>query len=81
MTKLNHDSSYRIDETDQTRPDLGGVLDEGVVNHMRYKLPDITCGHAVLQMAYREYRPLFRCPLEEVSSCGILERYAVEGRF
>lgn len=45
----------RIDETDQTRPYLGGgVLDDGHVTHMRYVLPDITCGHAVLQMAYRE---------------------------
>ncbi|CAN0056945.1 unnamed protein product, partial [Laminaria digitata] len=44
------DPPCRIDETDQTRPYLGGgVLDDGHVTHMRYVLPDITCGHAVLQ--------------------------------
>lgn len=48
----------RVDETDQTRPYLGGgVLDDGVVMHMRYVLPDIACEHAVLQMRYRESTP------------------------
>ena len=44
----------RKSETDQTRPKLEGVLNDGHVTHMRYKLPDISCDHAVLQMAYRE---------------------------
>lgn len=48
-------ATYRIDETDQTRPYLGGgVLDDGVVMHMRYVLPEIACDHAILQMRYRE---------------------------
>ncbi|CAM9090943.1 unnamed protein product, partial [Laminaria digitata] len=46
------DPPCRKDETDQTRPKLEGVLNDGHVTHMRYKLPDISCDHAVLQMAY-----------------------------
>lgn len=42
-------------EVDQTRPALEGVLMDGTVNHMRYKLPEITCDHAILMMRYREY--------------------------
>lgn len=42
-------------EVDQTRPELEGVLMDGTVNHMRYKLPEITCDHAILMMRYREY--------------------------
>lgn len=41
-------------EVDQTRPMLEGVLNDGTVNHMRYKLPDIECDHAILMMRYRE---------------------------
>lgn len=42
-------------EVDQTRPELEGVLNEGTVNHMRYKLPDdLECDHCILMMRYRE---------------------------
>lgn len=41
---------------DQTRPELEGVLNEGTVNHMRYKLPDdLECDHCILMMRYREW--------------------------
>lgn len=49
------DPPCRGAEVDQTRPELEGVLNEGNVAHVRYKLPDIVCEHAILQMAYREY--------------------------
>lgn len=49
------DPPCRKDETDQTRPELEGVLNDGSVMHMRYQLPDITCEHAVLQMRYRKF--------------------------
>eukprot|EP00903_Cladosiphon_okamuranus_P008987 g8597.t1 len=44
-------------EVDQTRPELGGVLDDGTVNHMRYKLPDdVECDHCILMMRYHSGR-------------------------
>ncbi|CAM9637939.1 unnamed protein product [Ectocarpus sp. 4 AP-2014] len=39
-------------EVDQTRPELEGVLMDGTVNHMRYKLPEIETTHAILMMRY-----------------------------
>lgn len=39
---------------DQTRPMLEGVLNEGYVNIMRYKLPDVVTHRGVLQMVYCE---------------------------
>lgn len=45
----------RGSEVDQTRPELEGVLNDGNVMHMRYKLPNIACDHAILMMRYREY--------------------------
>lgn len=42
-------------ETDQTRVELEGVLNDGYVNHMRYRLPDdLTCDHCILMMRYRK---------------------------
>lgn len=41
-------------EVDQTRPALEGVLMDGTVMRMRYKLPAITCTHCILMMRYRK---------------------------
>ncbi|CAM9480330.1 unnamed protein product [Sphacelaria rigidula] len=57
---LDYPGRYYIDppcrgatgETDQERPEMDGVLNEGYINHMRYQLPDITCERCVLQTRY-----------------------------
>ncbi|CAM9974029.1 unnamed protein product, partial [Pylaiella littoralis] len=46
------DPPCRGGEVDQTRPELQGVLNDGNVMHMRYKLPNIECDHAILMMRY-----------------------------
>lgn len=42
-------------ETDQERPEMEGVLNDGYINHMKYQLPDIVCDRCILQMRYREF--------------------------